>query len=116
MTSPDRERPRRLSAAALASSAADDDRVVEPTPWGLGIIVTIACALFATFLLVGVYELIGGLVPWLGVAAVVVVTVGLGWTLWDLRDRPVWRWIVWGSLIGLLAGSGSAVALLALGR
>lgn len=88
----------------------------EPTPWTLGLLVTAVCALFCTFLLVGVYELIGGAVRWLGVLAVAVVCVGLGWTLWDLRDRPVWRWIVWGSMIGLLAGIGSSVALWALGR
>ena len=40
-----------------------------------------------------------------------IVAGGLGWTLWALRDRPVWRWIVWGALIGFLAGVGSSVAL-----
>ncbi|MYR06603.1 DUF2537 domain-containing protein [Gordonia sp. SID5947] len=98
-------------------SSPDADRVdAEPTPWVLGLMVSAVCALFATCLLVGVYELIGGVWSWLGLAAVVVVTVGLGWTLWDLRERPVWRWIVWGSVIGLLAGFGSSVALLAMGR
>ncbi|AZG45372.1 DUF2537 domain-containing protein [Gordonia insulae] len=101
----------------LFPRATDDDRAVaEPTPWVLGLLVTVCFAVFTTCLLVGVYELIGGVVRWLGVAAVLVVAVGLGWTLWDLRDRPVWRWIVWGSIIGLLAGLGSSIALLALGR
>ncbi|GAB90621.1 hypothetical protein GORHZ_113_00020 [Gordonia rhizosphera NBRC 16068] len=95
---------------------ADDGPGPEPTPWVLGMIVTTACALFATFMVVGVYELIGGFARWLGVAAAVVVCGGLGWMLWDLRERPVWRWIVWGSLIGLLAGLGSSVALAVLGR
>ncbi|MEE4025624.1 DUF2537 domain-containing protein [Gordonia sp. PKS22-38] len=90
--------------------------VDEPTPWVLGLFVTVFHALFATLLLVGVYDLIGGFVTWLGLLAVLVVAGGLGWTLWDLRDRPVWRWIVWGALIGLLAGLGSSVALMALGR
>lgn len=98
------------------SASGERDPVSEPTPWVLGLIVTAAFALFATMLLVGVYELIGGLQRWLGVAAVAVVCIGLGWTLWDLRERPVWRWIVWGMLIGLLSGAGSSVALLALGR
>ncbi|MAU83950.1 MULTISPECIES: DUF2537 domain-containing protein [Gordonia] len=94
-----------------------DDRVVdEPTPWVLGLLVTLISAVFATLLLVGVYELIGSLVTWLGLAAVLVVALGMGWTLWDLRERPVWRWIVWGALIGLLAGLGSSIVLLALGR
>ncbi|MFW0795812.1 DUF2537 domain-containing protein [Gordonia sp. CPCC 205515] len=93
-----------------------DDATREPTPWVLGLFVTAVCALFWTFVLVGVYQLIGAAISWLGVLAVAVVCVGLGWTLWDLRDRPVWRWIVWGSVIGLLAGLGSAIALCALGR
>ncbi|MED5800015.1 DUF2537 domain-containing protein [Gordonia sp. Z-3] len=94
-----------------------DDRVAdEPTPWVLGLLVTLISAVFATLLLVGVYELIGSLVTWLGLAAVLVVALGMGWTLWDLRARPVWRWIVWGALIGLLAGLGSSIVLLALGR
>ncbi|GAA1481318.1 DUF2537 domain-containing protein [Gordonia sinesedis] len=88
----------------------------EPTPWALGLIVTCASALFAAFLLIGVYGLIGGIKPWLGVLAVVIVAGGIGWTLWDLRDRPVWRWLVWGALVGFLAGIGSSIALLALGR
>lgn len=91
-----------------------DDR--EPTPWILGITVTAVFAVFTTLIVVGVYSLIGSIARFLGVAAVVVVCAGLGWTLWDLRDRPVWRWIVWGSMIGLLAGFGSSMALLALGR
>lgn len=95
---------------------ADDVAPHEPTPWALGLFVTAACALFWTFVLVGVYELIGAALAWLGVLAVAVVCLGLGWTLWDLRDRPVWRWIVWGSVIGLLAGLGSSIALSALGR
>ncbi|GAA3723519.1 DUF2537 domain-containing protein [Gordonia hankookensis] len=112
MISTDRDSRRRIRL-----SVPDADRVVdEPTPWVLGLLVSAICALFATCLLVGVYELIGGVLSWLGLAAVVVVTGGLGWTLWDLRERPVWRWIVWGSIIGLLAGFGSTVALLAMGR
>ncbi|MXP22691.1 DUF2537 domain-containing protein [Gordonia sp. HNM0687] len=105
----------------LVRGPSADERAVggpvdEPTPWALGLLVTLVSAVFATLLLVGVYELIGSLVTWLGLAAVFVVSIGLGWTLWDLRDRPVWRWIVWGALIGLLAGLGSSIVLLALGR
>ena len=88
----------------------------ESTPWALGLMVTAIFAVFATLLVVGVYSLIAAINRGLGVGAVVVVCGGLGWTLWDLQDRPVWRWIVWGSLIGLLAGFGSSLALMALGR
>lgn len=89
---------------------------VEPTPWALGMIVGVACALFAAFVLVGVYLLIGEILRFLGIAAVLVVAGGLGWTLWEFRTRPVWRWVVWGLLLGFLAGVASSIALLALGR
>ena len=88
----------------------------EPTPWGYGAIVPVICAVFATLVLLGLYELIAGAQRWLGVLAVVVVAGGLGWTLWELRVRPVWRWIVWGLLLGMLAGFASSVALFAMGR
>ncbi|MBR7195112.1 DUF2537 domain-containing protein [Gordonia hongkongensis] len=89
---------------------------VEPTPWALGLIVGASCALFAAFVLVGVYLLIGEILRFLGIAAVLVVAGGLGWTLWEFRARPVWRWVVWGLLLGFLAGVASSIALLALGR
>ncbi|MGV9824016.1 MULTISPECIES: DUF2537 domain-containing protein [unclassified Gordonia (in: high G+C Gram-positive bacteria)] len=94
----------------------------EPTPWATGLTVGTFCALFGALLLVGLYSLIAAMIPqptlarWVGVAAALFVAGGLGWTLWAMRDRPVWRWIVWGALIGFLAGVGSSVALLALGR
>lgn len=99
---------------AVAYTESQDVR--EPTPWALGLIVAVASSVFAALLLIGVYGLIGGIRPWLGVLAVFVVAGGIGWTLWDLRDRPVWRWLVWGAMIGFLAGVGSAVALAILGR
>ncbi|WP_051989695.1 DUF2537 domain-containing protein [Gordonia soli] len=88
----------------------------EPTPWVTGLMVSAIFAVFIAFLLVGVYELVGQLAQWVGVGAVGIVCIGVGWTLWDLRDRPVWRWIVWGTMIGLLAGIGSSIALLTMGR
>ena len=82
----------------------------------LGLIVGASCALFAAFVLVGVYLLIGEILRFLGIAAVLVVAGGLGWTLWEFRARPVWRWVVWGLLLGFLAGVASSIALLAMGR
>ena len=90
-----------------------DDRyaVAEPTPWALGLIVTTVLAVFNAGLLVGINELIGDIRWWLGWLAMAIVGVGIAWTLWDLRMRPVWRWLVAGSYIGLLAGLGSGIVL-----
>ncbi|MFT4044297.1 MAG: DUF2537 domain-containing protein [Gordonia sp. (in: high G+C Gram-positive bacteria)] len=94
----------------------------EPTPWVSGLIVAAFCIVFAALLLVGLYSLVTAIIPGgllgrgVGVGATVVVAGGLGWTLWTMRFRPVWRWIVWGALIGFLAGVTSSVALLVLGR
>ncbi|MCH5643179.1 MULTISPECIES: DUF2537 domain-containing protein [unclassified Gordonia (in: high G+C Gram-positive bacteria)] len=88
----------------------------EPTPWLFGLIVAVACAVFATLVLIGLYDLVGNAQRWLGLVAVAVVAGGLGWTLWELRFRAVLRWIVWGLLLGMLAGAASSVALFAVGR
>lgn len=93
----------------------DDPTAGEPTPWGLGLLVTVACAAFAACVLVGVDQLLGRIVWWLGPIAAAIVAMGVGWPLWDLRERPVWRWIAWGTYIGLLAGVGSAISLHAIG-
>ena len=92
---------------------ADDDGHVagEPTPWALGLIVTTVLAVFNAGLLVGINELIGDIRWWFGWLAMAIVAVGIAWTLWDLRMRPVWRWLVAGSYIGLLAGLGSGIVL-----
>ena len=94
-------------------SWADDDGHVagEPTPWALGLIVTKVLAVFNAGLLVGINELIGDIRWWFGWLAMAIVAVGIAWTLWDLRMRPVWRWLVAGSYVGLLAGLGSGIVL-----
>ncbi|MGW0037726.1 DUF2537 domain-containing protein [Gordonia sp. NPDC003376] len=91
-------------------------RHAEPTPWSLGVLVTAVSVMFCALTLVGVYTLIGGIVRWAGLVSVLVVALAGSWTLWEFRFRPVWRWPVWGSLTGLLAGLGSAIALFALGQ
>lgn len=87
----------------------------EPTPWALGLIVAVACAAFVACLLIGVAELLGGIAWWMGVGAMAIVIVGLAWVLWDLRLRPVWRWIVAGTYVGLLTGTCASVVLMVAG-
>ncbi|MDL9937769.1 DUF2537 domain-containing protein [Gordonia sp. ABSL1-1] len=87
----------------------------EPTPWGPGLVVAVCCGIFAALVLVGVFDLVAGASVWLALAAVVAVCGGLGWTLWDLRTRAVWRWIVAGLLLGMAAGLIASVSLLIVG-
>ena len=47
----------------------------EPTPWLFGLIVAVACAVFATLVLIGLYDLVGNAQRWLGLVAVAVVAV-----------------------------------------
>ncbi|MGC4935692.1 DUF2537 domain-containing protein [Gordonia sp. DT30] len=88
----------------------------EPTPWSLGLLVSAIVMAFCALVTVGVYSLAESLARGVGLLAVVVLASASAWTLWILRFRPVWRWIVWGALSGLLAGVGSAIALFALGQ
>ncbi|MFT4125353.1 MAG: DUF2537 domain-containing protein [Gordonia sp. (in: high G+C Gram-positive bacteria)] len=88
----------------------------EPTPWTLGMLVWAACATLGVVLLLGVYALLGQRHRGLGLGAVVILAPCLGVTLWGWRQRPVWRWIVWGAVVGLLAGAASVVVLFAFGE
>jgi hypothetical protein len=108
--------PERVVAGSGSGADLEGWRHTEPTPWVLGLIVSAFGVAFGAMLMLGLYALIGSFARWAGLVAVFIVGPAIGWTLWDFRFRPVWRWIVWGSLTGLLAGIGSAVALFALGR
>ncbi|WP_245549777.1 DUF2537 domain-containing protein [Gordonia effusa] len=83
----------------------------EPTPWVLGLTVAAIMLIFSTGVLVGIFELIDSFSELAAVASVAIVAVGLASTLWELRVKAVWRWIAWGTLLGLLAGLSSAAVL-----
>lgn len=42
--------------------------------------------------------------PVLAVVVNVVVIAGVAPTLWGWRDVPVWRWVVYGAVVGVLLG------------
>lgn len=42
--------------------------------------------------------------PMLAVVVNVVVAAGVAPTLWQWRQVPVWRWVVYGAVAGVLAG------------
>ncbi|MFV8162387.1 DUF2537 domain-containing protein [Mycobacterium sp. 134] len=84
----------------------------DSTPWGTGLTVAafVAAVLGAAIVVLGV-----GLLrvhPLLAVGLNMVAVGGLAPTVWGWRQRPVWRWFVLGSGVGV---AGGWLALLAIG-
>jgi hypothetical protein len=84
----------------------------DSTPWGTGLTVAafVAVVLGAAIVVLGV-----GLLrvhPLLAVGLNMVAVGGLAPTVWGWRHRPVWRWFVLGSGVGVACGW---LALLAIG-
>lgn len=83
----------------------------ESTPWGTGLTVA---ALVAAVVAAAVIVLSLGLIqvhPLLAVGLNLVAVGGLAPTVWGWRTRPVWRWFVLGSGVGV---AGGWIALLAM--
>lgn len=84
-----------------------------PTPWATGLTV----AAFVAALVAGSIVVLNmGLTrvnPLLAVALNVIAVGGLAPTVWSWRRRPVWRWFVLGSGVGVAIGwiATAAVAL-----
>lgn len=84
----------------------------DSTPWGTGLTVAgfVAAVLGAAIVVLGV-----GLLrvhPLLAIGLNMVAVGGLAPTVWGWRHRPVWRWFVLGSVVGV---AGGWLTLLALG-
>lgn len=84
----------------------------DSTPWGTGLTVAafVAAVLGAAIVVLGV-----GLLrvhPLLAIGLNMVAVGGLAPTVWGWRQRPVWRWFVLGSGIGV---AGGWLVLLAIG-
>lgn len=74
------------------------------TPWGTGLTV----AAFVAAVTAGAIVVLSlGLVrvqPFLAVGLNLVAVGGLAPTVWGWRRRPVWRWFVLGSAVGVVVG------------
>lgn len=91
--------------AALTPDAA----AAEPTPWGVGLTLTV---LVAGVVLLANLALAAPLITGLGVVGLLVdaaVVAGLVPALWLNRRVPTWRWAVY----GMFAGTGVALVFLA---
>lgn len=83
----------------------------EATPWGTGLTVA---AFIAALTAAAIIVLSLGLTrvhPLLAVGLNIVAVGGLAPTVWGWRTRPVWRWFVLGSAVGVAIGWVAMLAI-----
>lgn len=74
----------------------------EPTPWGTGLTVSIITAAIVTVTVVSLSLGLGETSRWLALVANVLVVGGLAPSVWLGRRVPVWRWVAYGVVAGVL--------------
>lgn len=90
----------------------------DATPWGTGLTVAGFVAAVTAAAIVVLSLGLTRVHPLLAVGLNVVAIGGLAPTVWEWRRRPVWRWFVLGSGVGVVGGwlALLAMALTALTR
>ncbi|MEU0494850.1 DUF2537 domain-containing protein [Mycobacterium sp. NPDC006124] len=74
------------------------------TPWGTGLTVAAFVAAVTAGAIVVLSLGLTRVQPILAVGLNLVAVGGLAPTVWGWRRRPVWRWFVLGSAVGVVAG------------
>lgn len=74
------------------------------TPWFTGIALAVFSAAFVTVAMVTFATELAEIDVFISVLLSVMVAAGLAPTLWRMRRRPVWRWFVYGTMVGIPAG------------
>ena len=74
------------------------------TPWGTGLTVAAFVAAVTAGAIVVLSLGLTRVHPLLAVGLNLVAVGGLAPTVWGWRSRPVWRWFVFGSAVGVAAG------------
>ena len=77
-------------------------RPAEQTPWSTGLTVTVIVTVLVGIVVVALSLALGEASRWLAVAANVVIGLGLAPSVWLARRTPVWRWVAYGVVAGLL--------------
>ena len=92
--------------AGSADSSAEPVEPVpaEPTPWAAGITVSACTAIVIMMIVVGLSVGLGATNRWLSLVANVVIVVGLAPSVWLTRRVPVWRWVSYGIVAGIIIG------------
>jgi Protein of unknown function (DUF2537) len=74
----------------------------EPTPWATGLTVTAFTAILVLIIVVTLSLALGGASRWLALIANIVIAVGLAPSVWLARRAPVWRWVAYGVVGGIV--------------
>jgi hypothetical protein len=80
----------------------DPDRPAEPTPWATGLTVTGFSAAVVLLVVVALSLALGAASNWLALIANVVIALGLAPSVWLARRAPVWRWVAYGVVAGIV--------------
>ncbi|MEV6243815.1 DUF2537 domain-containing protein [Lentzea sp. NPDC051838] len=83
-----------------AHAAPEDEP--EPTPWGTGLTVSFITAAIVTVTVVSLSLGLGETSNWLALVANVLVVGGLAPSVWLGRRVPVWRWVAYGVVTGVV--------------
>ncbi|GHH55117.1 DUF2537 domain-containing protein [Lentzea cavernae] len=87
-------------AEAAVLTAAEEEP--EPTPWGTGLTVSVITAAIVAVTVVSLSLGLGETSRWLALVANVLVVGGLAPSVWLGRKVPVWRWVAYGVVTGVL--------------
>lgn len=79
----------------------------EETPWGTGLTVSFIVAAVVTFTVYTLSVGLGETSQWLALLANVLVVGGITPSVWLARKVPVWRWVAYGVVAGVLAAWSS---------
>lgn len=91
------------AAESAAGPGRAEQEPAEPTPWGTGLTVTVFTAAVVTFTVVTLSLGLGETSGWLALIANVLVVGGIAPSVWLARGVPVWRWVAYGVIAGVLA-------------
>jgi hypothetical protein len=84
------------------SPADEPDRPAEATPWATGLTVTGFSAALVLLVVVALSLALGAASNWLALIANVVIALGLAPSVWLARRTPVWRWVAYGVVAGIV--------------
>ncbi|WP_367132832.1 DUF2537 domain-containing protein [Saccharothrix sp. HUAS TT1] len=88
---------------AEAEAEAVEPTPQEETPWGTGLTVSFIVAAVVTFTVYTLSVGLGETSQWLALLANALVVGGIAPSVWLARKVPVWRWVAYGVVAGVLA-------------